>query len=828
MQERPTESKAELSQYVLFLGMKNFLSVIGEDFPEEAEKGLCNAYVMMRIRARALGQEKQYLDRLELISHADADGRLIKMAQLFKKYKLLYAQSEAEIEEKLQGKSKEQMKEIREQHQQYIINQVVTHDGVINKDEVNLLEQAEDIYYFINSLLAAFNPNEFFKYRIKAEPLEEKKRLETDTDKESSNPTPAKDEKTVAGSTKYRPVNQSDLLDALVLLTLDEKLLRGMPIQKSLDFAFTFSEEELADFFANKKTIQENDMIRIGSTNHVMFITKKSDTEFILDDPNNEHGSQTFTTPQKTGLLVMPSAPTENTEFKDTKNAFVLIQSAPGQAPSALYFVDRTTKTPIISQITFPSGQSISTFIAALYPSVSDHHYQNIQLLSPEQSRLATSISGQTAHQKLAAEVRKRFLTIFKYHDKLLPICMQIYEMTNKPILPRPTSAELIDDILSKRNNPKSINYPVWDGSTALMLATLENNVDLVKTLLEKKAHPNISDLSRATPLFYAAERGSPEIVRLLADALMQMKKEDKINVERTDNGETPILIAAKLNHVEVLAELANYVPNEFAHKNSRKQSALHYTACYGGSRETIEELLKHMNPKELIARDTSGCTPGFYAAENGHAETFETILIARKKTGRLNFTVDFADDKSPLVIAAENNHPAVIRVIAKHDREQKGHHIEKQGNKAGNMASKNKNAEAMKALLECGANFEFISKDPALAIRVLLKIKNFGNYPKEDGLHPNVIKHINKNRNKLLDAYRKYVAALPNPIEQRKQINAILKQENILGILFNQKQSQPCLPLYKPVTDIQKILTQFKHVLEPTLESKHQISSRL
>lgn len=63
--------------------------------------------------------------------------------------------------------------------------------------------------------------------------------------------------------------------------------------------------------------------------------------------------------------------------------------------------------------------------------------------------------------------------------------------------------------------NVKDINYVSGMG-TALMAATVKQNVPIVKLLLENKANPNISDANGSTALIYASIFKSYEIVDLL------------------------------------------------------------------------------------------------------------------------------------------------------------------------------------------------------------------------------------------------------------------------------------------------------------------------
>ncbi len=63
--------------------------------------------------------------------------------------------------------------------------------------------------------------------------------------------------------------------------------------------------------------------------------------------------------------------------------------------------------------------------------------------------------------------------------------------------------------------NVKDINYGSGMG-TALMAATVKNNVQIVKLLLENNANPNIPDANGSTALIYASIFKSYDIANLL------------------------------------------------------------------------------------------------------------------------------------------------------------------------------------------------------------------------------------------------------------------------------------------------------------------------
>lgn len=69
-------------------------------------------------------------------------------------------------------------------------------------------------------------------------------------------------------------------------------------------------------------------------------------------------------------------------------------------------------------------------------------------------------------------------------------------------------STEHLTDCILKQN----------DGKTALHIASINGDENLIKVLFVLKADPNIPDKQDRTPLHIATERGETGIVELLAD----------------------------------------------------------------------------------------------------------------------------------------------------------------------------------------------------------------------------------------------------------------------------------------------------------------------
>jgi len=132
-------------------------------------------------------------------------------------------------------------------------------------------------------------------------------------------------------------------------------------------------------------------------------------------------------------------------------------------------------------------------------------------------------------------------------------------------------------DLVKKLLNQKvKIDAQGKDGVTALMLAANSNQLDIVKLLLEKNADPNLEDQSGWTALMKAVYQGNTNCVEVLATrsreevnrgllvaALMGHKDTAKVLLDhgaevdsRADDGRTPLMLAANKGDQEIVSLL--------------------------------------------------------------------------------------------------------------------------------------------------------------------------------------------------------------------------------------------------------------------------------
>ena len=106
------------------------------------------------------------------------------------------------------------------------------------------------------------------------------------------------------------------------------------------------------------------------------------------------------------------------------------------------------------------------------------------------------------------------------------------------------------------------------ENETALFVAVCKNHYEIVKTLLDHNANPNISNKNKISPLHIAINKNYIEIVKLLLyyDAYVNIK--DK-------NGYTPLHIAVIFNNLEIIKLLVEEYYADITYINNKDERPL-------------------------------------------------------------------------------------------------------------------------------------------------------------------------------------------------------------------------------------------------------------
>ena len=133
--------------------------------------------------------------------------------------------------------------------------------------------------------------------------------------------------------------------------------------------------------------------------------------------------------------------------------------------------------------------------------------------------------------------------------------------------------------LVNKLLRERGVKYEEKDeqGNTALHLAALGKNVDLVKSLMRNKELVLEGNREAQTPLHLAAGTGVVSVVRAILNS-----EEGKKTLETEDSRhQTPLLIAASVGNKDVINLMISH--GAFVRKrNSDKETPLHICARFG------------------------------------------------------------------------------------------------------------------------------------------------------------------------------------------------------------------------------------------------------
>nr|MBA3706715.1 ankyrin repeat domain-containing protein [Bacteroidota bacterium] len=249
----------------------------------------------------------------------------------------------------------------------------------------------------------------------------------------------------------------------------------------------------------------------------------------------------------------------------------------------------------------------------------------------------------------------------------------------------------------------------------AVSIAAYENNMALLKLLLEKGADPNLPASNKSLPLHFAAEKGHLDAVKLLLnnDNMNQIGTHDQTSLHfasiagkkdvvelllsygadlqiQTDYGYTPLHLAAIKGHDDIVKLLltngAN--PNCTADNN---RPPMHF-AVAAGHCEIVKILLKYKAKLNIV--DDDGDTLFHLGAYNGHYKIMELLL---KNAVKENINVLNIKRYTPLNLAILQGHVEIVKLLLEHGADV---NLQVDGVTALHIATKNSGSPALIELL--------------------------------------------------------------------------------------------------------------------------------
>lgn len=214
------------------------------------------------------------------------------------------------------------------------------------------------------------------------------------------------------------------------------------------------------------------------------------------------------------------------------------------------------------------------------------------------------------------------------------------------------------------KNNPQiiqklisaQIDVNIQDnfGNTALFYATINKKIESIDLLIDVQANPQLSNKSLRSPLIIALEFKDPIYWRALT-------RNDFATNTCDQNGSTLLMIAASKGDAEKIQQLLTRGADSELTNNNR-ENALMLAASHGVVK-IIEIFLKEINynKEKINLRNDNGQTALSCAATNGCTDAAGALLDA-------DSDIDCVDKRgnTPLILASGNNQWECVQYLLK------------------------------------------------------------------------------------------------------------------------------------------------------------------
>ena len=205
------------------------------------------------------------------------------------------------------------------------------------------------------------------------------------------------------------------------------------------------------------------------------------------------------------------------------------------------------------------------------------------------------------------------------------------------------------------------VNATAADGSTAIMYAAANNDLDLVRALIKAGANVKLENKFGTSALTEAAIIGSAPVI----EALIKAGADPNF---KTPNGETPLMAAARTGKIDAAKALIAAGADINAKEAWGGQSALMWAAAqsqpemvkflvsnganlndHGKVNQWERKIIQEPRPKDM---NKGGFTPLHYAAREGCVACVKNLLAAGADPDS-----EDPDRETPLLLALENMH---------------------------------------------------------------------------------------------------------------------------------------------------------------------------
>jgi ankyrin repeat protein len=207
------------------------------------------------------------------------------------------------------------------------------------------------------------------------------------------------------------------------------------------------------------------------------------------------------------------------------------------------------------------------------------------------------------------------------------------------------------------------VNVPAADGSTALLWAVYNSDLEMVKALIAAGARLDVANRYGITPVLQAARTGDMPILEALLTAGANLKLAGS-------EGETPLMAAARAGRADAVRLLLARGADVNGIDANQEQTALMWAAAEGhtevvnalleaGAKPNMQAAQTRITDRRHADHPTGGFTALMWAARNGHEDTVRALAKAGADLNAKN-----GDNASATVIAIANDRLDIANLL--------------------------------------------------------------------------------------------------------------------------------------------------------------------
>ena len=232
--------------------------------------------------------------------------------------------------------------------------------------------------------------------------------------------------------------------------------------------------------------------------------------------------------------------------------------------------------------------------------------------------------------------------------------------------------------------NSSLAKYEFGNIVTPLHIAAMIGNLRIVEMILEATPEEErnsyieqqVND-STESPFLIAAGFGHLKLLQYFRDRHKSKgtSQRELHTIALSDTGETPLLVAVKYHHVDIVRWLVSIDPDCMKTRNKKQENVLHQAAASGNT-EISSVLLKPLNSSDkislILSPDENGITAFHRSCLKGHLE-FSQCLFHEYKNCKSESdpplqVVQDNDGDTPLVYAVANQQFVIVRWLVSID----------------------------------------------------------------------------------------------------------------------------------------------------------------